>query len=187
MAGYHHGDLRRTIMSAAVQAITESGTATWSLRELARRAGVSHAAPAHHFGDRRGVLTAVAAEGFTLFADALSPFHDDLLEMGVAYVRFATEHPAHFEVMFTPTLYDPADPEVAAARSRADAALAAGASTLTGGSPRTDAIAAWSIAHGFASLWLSGALPDDLGATPDTAARPVLEVLFRGRIPDGPS
>lgn len=169
-------------MDAAVQAIGESGTATWSLRELARRAGVSHAAPGHHFGDKAGLMTAIAAEGFSLFADALSPFGDDLLELGVAYVRFAAEHRAHFEVMFHPELYDAGDPEVTAARDRAGLILAEGARTLTStSSPRIAGIAAWSMAHGFASLWNSGALPDDLGDTPETVARPVLEVLFQRR------
>ena len=68
---YHHGNLRRAIIDAALEAITESGPVGWSLRELARRAGVSHAAPAHHFGDKAGLLTAVAAEGFGIFADTL--------------------------------------------------------------------------------------------------------------------
>lgn len=174
---YHHGNLRRAIMDAAVQAIGESGTATWSLRELARRAGVSHAAPAHHFGDKAGLLTAVAAEGFTLFADTLSRAGDDLLEMGVAYVRFAVEHRAHFEVMFRPELYHADDPEVSEARARAGHILNEGASAYS--SEPAASIAAWSMAHGFASLWLSGALPDDIGDIPGDAARPVLKMLFK--------
>ena len=68
---YHHGDLRRTMLAAAVSAITESGSAAVSLRELARRAGVSNAAPTHHFGDKAGLLTAVAAEGYDLLAEAV--------------------------------------------------------------------------------------------------------------------
>src|SRR5215213_11204294 len=68
---YHHGDLPRALLEAAVQAIAEVGPAAVSLRDLARRVGVSHAAPAHHFGDKRGLLTAVAAEGYRLFAAAL--------------------------------------------------------------------------------------------------------------------
>lgn len=166
-------------MDAAVQAIGESGTATWSLRELARRAGVSHAAPAHHFGDKAGLLTAVAAEGFTLFADALSAAGEDFLDVGVGYVRFAVEHRAYFEVMFRPELYHADSPEVSAARDRAGRILAEGTRALpAASSPRAAGLAAWSIAHGFASLWLSGALPADLGDDPETVARPVLKVLF---------
>ena len=69
---YHHGDLRRTLLVAAAAAIDESGPAALSLRDLARRAGVSHAAPAHHFTDKAGLLTALAAEGFDLLAAALN-------------------------------------------------------------------------------------------------------------------
>ncbi len=78
---YHHGDLRRALLAAALEAIEESGPAALSLRDLARRAGVSHAAPAHHFGDKAGLLTALAAEGFDLLADSADRGRaDDLLE-----------------------------------------------------------------------------------------------------------
>src|SRR2546423_2801057 len=105
---YHHGDLRRTLLAAAVEAIAEHGPAAISLRDLARRADVSHAAPAHHFGDKAGLLTAIAAEGYLLLAAAL---HDaaartgSFLEVGVAYVGFAVDQPAHFAVMYRPDLY----------------------------------------------------------------------------------
>ncbi|QKW40674.1 WHG domain-containing protein [Actinomadura sp. NAK00032] len=180
-------------MAAAVAAIAESGPAGWSLRELARRAGVSHAAPAHHFGDKTGLLTAVAAEGYGLFADALEAAGDDLHAVGLAYVRFAVEHRAHFEVMFSPGLYRAGDPAVAAARDRAGRVLAAsvragGPDAAPGdgdgdggrdGDDRTRGIAAWSIVHGFAHLWLSGALPPELGDDPVAAAAPVIAHLFR--------
>ncbi|WP_433258666.1 TetR/AcrR family transcriptional regulator [Streptosporangium sp. CA-135522] len=171
--------MRRVVLDAAVEAIGETGAATWSLRELARRAGVSHAAPAHHFGDKSGLLTAVAAEGYTLFADALAAADDDLTEMGVAYVRFAVERRGYFEVMFRPELYHADDPEVSAARERAGTVLARGAATVPVDASRARdvRIAAWSLAHGFASLWLSGALPADLGDDPAAVARPVLRIL----------
>ncbi|GAA3953399.1 TetR/AcrR family transcriptional regulator [Actinomadura viridis] len=181
---YHHGNLRRAVIDAALEAIDESGPSGWSLRELARRAGVSHAAPAHHFGDKAGVLTAIASEGFALFADALEGAGDDLLEVGVAYVRFATGHRAHFTVMFRPELYRADDPEVSAASARARTVLRRGARARSpeGADERTAGLAAWSIAHGFAELWLSGAL-SDLGDSPDAAARPVLRMLFGGGRP----
>ncbi|MEO3825568.1 TetR/AcrR family transcriptional regulator [Actinomadura sp. B10D3] len=178
--GYHHGNLRRAVLDAAVEAIAESGPAAWSLRELARRAGVSHAAPAHHFGDKTGLLTAVAAEGYALFADALEAAGDELHDIGLAYVRFAVGHRAHFEVMFTPALYRADDPEVGAARERAAQALRKGVRGVAPGGPqddRTAGIAAWSIVHGFAHLWLSGALRD-LGDDPVEAAGPVIRLLF---------
>ncbi|MEO3817646.1 TetR/AcrR family transcriptional regulator [Plantactinospora sp. B24E8] len=189
---YHHGDLRRTLLAAAAEAIDESGPSALSLRDLARRAGVSHAAPAHHFGDKAGLLTAFATEGFELLAQTLDRVReqtDSLLELGVGYVRFAVGHRAHFEVMFRPELFHPDDPELVAAQQRAGRALQAGVTTLPTAPEGTAAAqagrAAWSIAHGFATLWLGGALPaDQVGPDPEAAAREVLRMLFRL---DGPT
>lgn len=178
MASYHHGDLRRVLLDAAADAIAESGPAALSLRELARRAGVSHAAPAHHFGDKAGLLTALATQGFDLLADALRQAGDDLLDTGVAYVGFAVQHRAHFDVMFRPELYRPDDPELIAARARSGELLRGGVARHTGREPDTDALAAWSIVHGFATLWLSGALPPRVGDDPEAAARTVIRRLF---------
>jgi AcrR family transcriptional regulator len=149
---YHHGDLRAALIKAATEAIAERGPAALSLRDLARRTGVSHAAPVHHFGDKAGLLTAVAVEGFRLLADALRPAGTDFLETGVAYVGFAVDHRAYFDVMFRPDLYRAEDPEVVAARASAGAALSRGAHDPT------TRLAAWSIVHGLATLWLSGSL-----------------------------
>lgn len=183
---YHHGDLRAAVLVAAVAVISESGPAGVSLRDLARRAGVSHAAPAHHFGDKAGLLTALAVEGFDLMAEALDAAHERsgrLLEVGVAYVRFAVDHRAHFEVMYRPDLYHADAPEVRAARQRASAAMASGVATMpderSGTDPRVAGVAAWSIVHGFATLWLDGALPAELGDDPEAAARAVAGLLFR--------
>jgi AcrR family transcriptional regulator len=157
--------------SAAVQAITEVGPGGVSLRDLARRAGVSHAAPAHHFGDKAGLLAALAAEGYGLLADALAAAQQrtqDFLEVGVAYVRFAVEHRAHFEVMFRPDLYHPDDPALRAARERASNALSGGIGSLPSGRAGTDAriagVAAWS---------------PELGDDPEALGRAVAAILFR--------
>lgn len=175
---YHHGDLRRALLRAAVTAIGESGPAAMSLREVARQAGVSHAAAAYHFGDKAGLLTAVAAEGYAILAGELRQAwetHQAYLEVGVAYVRFAIGHRAHFEVMYRPELYRADDPEVAAARGAAG--------VLLYGSPDPDAeqvavgTAAWSLMHGLAMLWLNGNLPGQLGPDPEAAARVVAGFL----------
>ncbi|MBQ1074503.1 TetR/AcrR family transcriptional regulator [Micromonospora sp. C31] len=181
--GYHHGDLRRVLLAAAVRVIEESGPAALSLRDLARRAGVSHAAPAHHFGDKSGLLTALATEGYRLLAEALHAAGGDLLDRGVAYVGFAVDHRAHFEVMFRPDLYRCDAHELVAARQRAGDALHSGVAALPEGrptaqDPQGDALAAWSIVHGFATLWLSGALPPRVGDDPRAAARDVIHRLF---------
>ncbi|WP_030581572.1 TetR/AcrR family transcriptional regulator [Streptomyces anulatus] len=179
---YHHGDLRRAVLTAALDVIAAEGPAALSLRDLARRAGVSHAAPAHHFKDRTGLLTAVAAEGYALFADALTGA-PDLRERGVAYVRFAATHPAHFQVMFQPDLYRTDDPDLLAARARATDALRAGVADLPpdgrGEDDRLAGVAAWSLAHGFATLLLSGNLSDAMeGRDPEEAFRSLTALIF---------
>ncbi len=185
---YHHGDLRRALLTAAVAAIDESGPGMVSLRDLARRAGVSHAAPAHHFGDKAGLLTALAAEGYALLADALDDAYaraHSFAEAGAAYVRFAVEHRAHFEVMFRPDLYYSDDDAVVAARQRAGAALRRGVTSVRGtqaqpGDPA--GIAAWSLAHGYATLVLTGnvAASDPAAAFADVAASISLRRTSRG-------
>ncbi|WP_405892216.1 TetR/AcrR family transcriptional regulator [Streptomyces sp. NBC_01527] len=179
---YHHGDLRRAVLTAALDVIRTEGPGALSLRDLARRAGVSHAAPAHHFKDRTGLLTAIAAEGYGLFADALADA-PDLRERGVRYVRFAAGHPAHFQVMFQPELHHPDDPELLAAKARAVQALRAGVTGLPaegrGDDPRLAGIAAWSLAHGYATLLLSGNLNDPLGdRNPEEVFRSLTRLLF---------
>ncbi|WP_017241169.1 TetR/AcrR family transcriptional regulator [Streptomyces sp. SS] len=160
---YHHGDLRQAVLAAALDVIAAEGPGALSLRDLARRAGVSHAAPAHHFKDRTGLLTAIAAEGYDLLADALADA-PELSERGVRYVRFAVDHPAHFTVMFQPELLRADDPALLAAKDRASAELRAGVTGL-GSVPdaRTTGIAAWSLAHGFATLLLTHNLDDPVG------------------------
>jgi AcrR family transcriptional regulator len=171
---HHHGGLRQTLVEAAVATIGDVGPAAMSLREVARRAGVTHPAAAYHFGDKAGLLTAVAAEGYRLLGDALSEAQQrtgDFLEVGVAYVRFAVTHRAYFEVMYRPELYDRADPAVQEARAAAGALLYR--------SPHPDArqlsegIAAWAITHGIATLWLNGNLPPQLGDDPEQITRVV--------------
>jgi len=133
---YHHGDLRRALLAAAADAITEHGVAALSMRDLARRAGVSHAAPTHHFGDKAGLLTALATEGFELLARALATSRlasNSFLEMGVSYVRFAMTRRAHFEVMFRPDLYHADDPDLLAARAKSGDALYAAVTNFPDG------------------------------------------------------
>lgn len=132
------------------------------------------------------MLTAVAIEGYELLADELAAARhrtSSLLEIGVGYVRFAVEHRAHFEVMFSPELYHPDDPALAQARNRAGESLRAGVAATTGGEPpgREAILAAWSIVHGFATLWLGGVLPPGLGDDAAAAARPVIRLLFEER------
>lgn len=127
---YHHGDLPNALRTAAADVIAEEGLGRFSLREVARRAGVSHTAPAHHFGDVRGLLTALAIEGFEhLRACTLEAVeaHDDpterLIAMGQAYVALAVAHPGHCQVMFRTDVVDPDDDRLRTAGMQAHAVL----------------------------------------------------------------
>ncbi|MGW1956300.1 TetR/AcrR family transcriptional regulator [Streptomyces sp. NPDC001920] len=188
---YHHGDLRRAILAAALDVIGADGPSALSLRDLARRAGVSHAAPAHHFKDRTGLLTAIAAEGFGLLASALTEA-DDLKDAGVRYVRFAREHPAHFQVMFTPELLRADDLELTTARTLAGDALRGAVSGVRpesfGIDSRLAGVAAWSLAHGFATLLLGHNLDGPVGdRDPEEVFRTLAATLFRTGAPQEPA
>src|SRR5215471_5826327 len=177
---YHHGDLRPALLRAAVATITEAGATAMSLREVARRAGVTHAAAAYHFGDKAGLFTAVAVEGYRELGEALrEAARRGFLEMGVAYVRFAVTHRAHFEVMYRPELYHPDDPEVS--RARADAAALLYGTASPDAAQLAAGAAAWSLVHGLATLWLNGNLPEQLGHDPEEITRIVAPHLDIGR------
>jgi AcrR family transcriptional regulator len=162
------GQLRAALVDAALAEIADVGPAAASLRQVAARAGVTHPAVSHHFGDKTGLLTAVAAAGEGQLADALTAARGrqrdgDLLAMGVAYVRFAHEHRPAFEVMHRRELLHDDDPALVAARAPSRAALGPAAAHLAGTRPATDAaaevaLAAWSFVHGFTSLWQAGAI-----------------------------
>ncbi|WP_066916044.1 TetR/AcrR family transcriptional regulator [Mycobacterium interjectum] len=185
MNRYHHGDLRAVILAEAGRLVAERGADGVSLRELARSAGVSHAAPAHHFTDRRGLFTALATQGFQLLAEALANARGRFADAALAYVRFALEHPGHYQVMFNKSLLDAADTELAAAEAAAGAELSRGVATLRDPNARADPagaqLAAWSLVHGFSTLWLNDAVNVHIRQTDpmDTVAR-IAAMLFEG-------
>ena len=179
---YHHGDLRAVILAQAATLVAERGADGISLRELARAAGVSHAAPAHHFTDRRGLFTALAAEGFRLLAAALTDARPRFIDAAKAYVRFALDHPGHYEVMFDKSLFDDDDPELRHAADAAGAELNRGVTTLADehahADPEGAALAAWSLVHGFAQLWLNDAV--DTAGDPIAMVERLAGILFDG-------
>jgi len=180
---YHHGDLKAVILAEAAGLVAERGADGISLRELARAAGVSHAAPAHHFTDRRGLFTALAAEGWRMLAAALTDARPEFIDAAMAYVRFALDHPGHYAVMFDRTLVNPEDADLIASQAAAGAELARGVGTLDDprakDDPEAAALAAWSLVHGFSLLWLNKAIDaeDDPIATVDRVAG----MLFKTR------
>lgn len=182
-ATYHHGHLPAAILAEAARLIAERGADQVSLRELAREAGVSHAAPAHHFVDRRGVFTALATQGFGLLAAALVSARPHFIDSATAYVRFAIEHPGHYQVMFDKSLLDTSDAKLAAAEAATAAELAGGVASLADPSAKADPagaqLAAWSLVHGFVMLWLNDAVNADVkGTDPITTVQRIATILF---------
>jgi AcrR family transcriptional regulator len=127
---YHHGDLPNALRCAAAELIAERGLGSFSLREVARRAGVSHAAPAHHFGDSTGLLTSLATEGLDKLYEMLSEESDGiedpverLTAVGRAYARTGLRYPGHCQVIFRTDVVDVDDPQLQAAGQRAYSVL----------------------------------------------------------------
>lgn len=172
-SAYHHGALRATLIDTAVSLLAENGASSLSLREVARKAGVSHGAPAHHFGDKAGLLTAVAAQGHQKLALWLRQGQSEtalaehrLRAAGKAYIRFAIEQSAYFSVMFQHDLIDVTDVEYQSSSAHSRGVLRGCIEELllpSGASESRVAateVALWSMVHGFSSLWLAGNLGD---------------------------
>jgi AcrR family transcriptional regulator len=184
---YHHGDLRNALLEAADEVLQEQGLHGFTLRACARRAGVSHAAPKHHFNDVRGLLTAVAVRGFmrlvamlrTQLDDAEGNLDDEMFATAKAYADFALQYPEHFRIMFRADLLtvDRKQPPASMAatfveltnvilRQRGEAEMANGE---FGGEMSADLIndiiLGWSHVHGYAHLRLEG----QLAMVPDAA------------------
>jgi AcrR family transcriptional regulator len=184
---YHHGNLRQALLQAAERRLERHGAAATTLRAIARDAHVTHAAAYHHFADREALLRALAARGYERFAAALAgaaaraPGPRAFLEVGVAYVRFAADHPALFRLMFSGEVARGrrADAEL---RAAADGALGVLLEGVRGGAPGLDeaavrrrAAAAWAVVHGISGLFLDGQLaPLGLAEDPELLAREIL-------------
>lgn len=164
--GYHHGDLRRALLTATEELVESAGVEGFTLREVARRAGVSHGAPAHHFGDVRGLLSQFTAESFAQLSAAMRrrrgraparPF-EQLVASGIGYVEYAITHPARFQLMFRSERLDWSRPALAESAADAFGQLVEcidGVSRDAGAPPELDAdkvALAWSTVHGFATL-----------------------------------
>lgn len=179
---YYDGDLRADLITATLDAVAQEGPGQVSLRGLARRVGVSHAAPRNHFADKQALFTAAAAQAHRLLGESMQQDlaqaadkdpRDRLLACGRGYLRFAREHPAHFAMMWQEDLQDRADPELAAASARTFGPLVELAGQVTGGvltdvDPMRLALFAWTVVHGLADLSSRGALGDLPGAEDPT-------------------
>ena len=167
--GYHHGDLKRALLDAAVTLLRTEGVEALTLRAVARAAGVSPTAPYRHFADRRALIGAVAEEGFRQLGEALGSAmasaegRPGFRQVAVAYVRFAHEHPAEYRVMFGAEVAKTDElPGLQQTSRGVLAGVAAGlrglqAAGLVGsGDPDMMALAAWASLHGLVMLSLDG-------------------------------
>ena len=200
---YHHGDLPAALLAAVECAVAECGVSGVSLRDVARRAGVSHSAPAHHFGSKAGLLTAFATAGYQLLGESIikevvaadaADGAEELAAIGSGYVRFALSHPAHFEVMFRLDALDPGNAEFAATSDAAYGLLTATvercrlAGRLHGHSPEVVTVSAWSLVHGLATLWIGGRLGErTTEPDPQRLAAVVTDLFVETVLPPAPT
>ena len=184
---YHHGNLHAALLDAADRLLEREG-AGFSLRALAREAGVTHNAPYNHFASKDAVLAAVAAQGFERLGATLRAAVGEvgamaskdagtaLVALARAYVAFALAHPARFRLMFAaPSSDDPAlvqATDAAFAVLRETIAVGIDMGELRPDPSNTHALAAWSLVHGLATLALDGRAGGTLGeaATGEVAA-----------------
>jgi AcrR family transcriptional regulator len=181
-APYHHGDLRDALLKAAETVLERDGLAGLTLRAVAREAGVSHAAPTHHFGDLTGLVSELAAIGYRRFGTAMAAARGAAtpMEKGLAsakaYVRYARAHPAMYGLMFRTERLDMTRPSLreAAEASFAGFAGAIGAERQEQISPETLTLQqagaltlAWSLVHGFTTLLLDGRLTKIMQRLPE--------------------
>lgn len=184
---YHHGNLREALVDAALDLLEQEGDV--SLRAAARRAGVSAMAPYRHFTDKTELLAAVAERGFRAFtlaldtADVAPDGWSALVEQGVAYVRFAVEHPALFKLMYVagPVMDDPACADAALSSQSILSRRIAG--LLPEAERPAATVACWSLVHGFALLALEGRLGSVPLATEALAREAALRLVdgLRGK------
>jgi AcrR family transcriptional regulator len=180
-APYHHGALHAALLQAAETVLERDGLSGLTLRAAAREAGVSHAAPTHHFGDMTGLLSELAAAGFRKFGAALNAAaerrasaSDRMEAMGEAYVAFARDYPGMFLLMFRGERLDVARPNLREAMDDAFAVLTRGVSARRGAMSPSAPLAAvadiarsWALVHGFAMLMLDHRLDHVLAHLPE--------------------
>jgi len=169
---YHHGSLKEALIAAGIEILDARGLEALSLRAIAAHVGVSHTAPKNHFGSLKGLLTAIAAEGFRRHVAYMqpSPLPADaktrLTSAMQGYMRFAADHPHLFRLMFSPALcsFDDADLNTAAHQSYSVLQqVAQGLDWVKAAQDQNNLrseVMLWSLVHGFATLRLSGIMGD---------------------------
>lgn len=192
-SSYHHGDLRRAILDAGEAELTERGLASFSLRRVAARVGVSHTAPSHHFGDTAGMIAALAERGFGRLlacmearqASAANTPYERLMGSGMGYLDFAFAHPALFRLVFGLPAGPAPNSDLQRAAEAAYLHLAGAVADLHGSAPlahpcaQEEVLACWTRVHGLAELVLSGYIPLLTDDPNSPKARAERDALFR--------
>lgn len=195
---YHHGNLRAELLEQARLELEESGVEALSLRRVARRSGVSHTAFAHHFGDARGLLTALTTLGFELLGQALAAAKaagstqelPDGVASDLAYVEFAQTHPQLFTLMFASQQPDFSNASLDAASMAAFSIFTEHVrAEVRDAGPETDpvnvpAMANWARVHGLALLLLTGRMRSVLALEPDERREAIIKILRAGEAMD---
>ncbi len=183
-ATYHHGDLRAACVRAAVELLEEGGQSALSLRAVARRAGVSAAAPYRHYADREALVSAVAAVGYRELAARLAAAHpapstpEQLATVAVAYVQFAIERPALFRIMFGEPCDRDNEERVAATAAVSAYVREIVARSFPGADPEALGTAIWALVHGLAFLHLYRKLDASDAAAVATRVTSAIEALL---------
>ena len=202
--GYHHGNLKETLVRAALELIAQKGPAGFTFAEAARWAGVSPAAPYRHFRDRDELLADVARRGFDQFEAALARAWDDgrpdpftaFDRVGKAYLQFAKSEPAYYSAMLEAGVPPDSSPELRDAGERAFAVLRGATERLVATMPAQKrppvlmmALHIWALSHGIASLFGRGdAARRALPMSPDELLEAAVLIYLRGLgVPDGPA
>lgn len=175
--GFQHEGLAATLLEAAEIELSKSGIEKISLRAVAKRAGVSHGAPAHHFSDAKGLLTALAAKGYQRLLEYQTVREEkakpeplaQIIASGLGYIEFAVAFPELFRLMFNSAIPDRDDPRFFDVALSVFERLVQNTQALNGRNPYNDQesmkdlMASWSVVHGLAELVISGRAERTLG------------------------
>lgn len=197
LPSYHHGDLRNALINAGVTLLQEEGVSALTLRKVARRAEVSHAAPYRHFTDKNALLTAIALQGFQMLAKtmekAIQHYPGDakqrLVAIGEHYIAYGVAHPAHLSLMFSEVLHQSKDDTLNQAARYTYELLhesvkqAQHTRVVKAGDSNQIAVALWSLVHGMTMLLKENLIEYKTNKIPGNYAKEALEQLLKGVAP----
>jgi AcrR family transcriptional regulator len=173
---YHHGDLKNALIRAGIEILSKDGVQALTLRQVAKKAGVSHAAPYAHFADKQALIAAIAAEGYRQLYEKLAAAQESrvdalarLMAVAQAYAQFAIDEPDHFKITFSGVVEAEKDYPDYVEQSKRCFALVMVVVTdcqsggiLEPGDPELATVSVWASIHGFVQLMLANQIPGTL-------------------------